>query len=210
MVEVVGFTTQEEQVIKGMMARFDADQHRLCELRHITKAEIPGYNGKVVPARVGDNGIEMSMLLASCSPFTVAHELAHVSDINHRRQETMDNLSLQMPTSWHLAHRMSSEYYANRVACEYASEAHIFEAFQSDHNGLKVAEFENDWSSTLIYYALLLGIMHGMNRMDVDPLKLLRSHRDLPDAVLRGIESFRAQAEDFFTGHAHSRGLAHA
>lgn len=207
MVDVVGFTDQEREVITGMMARFHATSHRLGELKRIAKADMPGYNGKVVPRRVGSMGLEMDMFLSSCSPFTVAHELAHVSDITCRRRETMDNLSLEMPTSWHLAHRMSSEYFANRIACDYAEEGHIFEAFQSDHTGFKVAAVESDWASFLIYYSLMLGIFHGMSRMDKDPLDLLRGQA-LPEAVTRGIENFRTQAHDFFAGHAHSSALA--
>ena len=203
MVKVVGFTIHEEQVIKGMMSRFGADNYSLAGLRHIAKTEMPGYNGKVIPARVGlDDRIEMTMYLSSCSPFTVAHELAHVADISVRRKETLDNLSHAMPTHWHLAHRMSSEYYANRVACDYSEEPHIFEAFQNDVNGLKVAAFQNDWASFLIYYSLLLGIMHGMKRHDVEPLKLLKDAHVLPDSVIRGIEGFKAQAAEFFDNHA--------
>lgn len=203
MVKVLGFTNQEEAVIKGLMARFGENNYRLCGLRHIAKTEMPGYNGKVVPAKVGlDDRIEMSMYLSSCSPFTIAHELAHVADITVRRQETLDNLSHDMPVHWHLAHRMSSEYYANRLACHYSEEPHIFEAFQNDINGLKVAAFQNDWASFLIHYALLLGIMHGMQRHDVEPLKLLRELPALPDTVIRGIDGFRQQAAEFFDNHA--------
>lgn len=201
MVKVEGFTTGEEHVIKGMMARFHDANHSLCELRAVLKADIPGYNGKVEPRRIGADALEMDMLLASCSPFTVAHELAHVSDISVRRQETFDNLSLAMPTGWHLAHRMTSEYYANRVACLHADEAQIFEAFQSDCNGMKAAALEKDWASFLIYYSLLLGIMHGMDRMDVEPLKLLRATLVLPETVINGIEGFRTQSVEFFDGY---------
>lgn len=201
MVKVQGFTNQEEQVIRGLMARFGDANHSLCELRTVVKADIPGYNGKVMPRRVGVDGLEMDILLASCSPFTVAHELAHVSDITVRRQETFDNLSLEMSTGWHLAHRMSSEYYANRIACVHAEESHIFEAFQSDSTGLKAAALEKDWASFLIYYSLLLGIMHGMDRMDVEPLKLLRATLVLPEAVMTGIDGFRDQSVEFFDNY---------
>lgn len=204
MVDVVGFTNQEEAVIKGMMARFGADNHRLGELLAVAKADMPGYNGKVVPRIVGEHHIEMTMLLSSCAPFTVAHELAHVSDIACRRQETKDNLSLAMPAGWHLAHRMSAEYYANRVACGYSSEAQIFEAFQNDHNGFAAAAHHRDWSSMLIHYALMLGIFHGLERMDMDPVRLLRTTH-LPDGVMRGLGHFRDQACAFFDGHAASR-----
>lgn len=207
MVKVVGFTSHEEQVIEGMISRFGAANYRLDGLRHIAKSEMPGYNGKVIPARVGlGDRIEMTVYLSSCSPFTVAHELAHVADIGVRRKETLANLSHAMPTHWHLAHRMTSEYYANRVACHYADEPHIFEAFQSDMNGFKVAAFKNDWASFMIYYSLLLGIMHGMKRHDVEPLKLLRDVH-LPESVIRGIEGFKHQAAEFFDSHATNSGL---
>lgn len=203
MVKVVGFNRQEQDVIHAMMERFDANNHRLSELTHIAKADMPGYNGKVIPKFVGTSErFDMTMYLASCGPFTLAHELAHVTDITVRRQETLANITYAMPAHWHLAHRMTSEYYANRVACAYSGEPHIFEAFQSDSNGMKKAVLEKDWASFLIYYSLLLGIMHGMDRMEIDPIKLLNAAHVLPDSVLAGIDNFKRQAIDFFDSHA--------
>lgn len=211
MVQLVGFETHEETLVTGMIAQFAFDNYTMTELTRIEKCDLPGYNGKVVPSRVGASSrLDMTMLLSSLNPFTVAHELAHVSDISTRRQETLDNLSLEMPANWHLAHRMSSEYYANRVACDYVLEHDIFQAFQNDVAGLKVSVRDGDWASTLIHYALLLGIMHGMKRMDVDPLKLLGAVTGLPDIVLAGIESFRHQSVEFFDGYQGAAPLAQA
>lgn len=202
MVKLLGFENHEEVTVTQMIAQFTSDNYALAELRRVEKLDLPGYNGKVVPTRIGmSDRFEMTMILSCLSPFTIAHELAHVSDISTRRQETMDNLSLEMPMGWHLAHRMSSEYYANRIACDYAEEHHIFEAFQNDMTGLKVSVLDGEWASTLIHYALLLGIMHGMKRMDCDPLKLLDATIGLPDIVMSGIESFRHQSEVFFDGY---------
>jgi hypothetical protein len=202
MVQMVGFDTHEEALVKGIMTQLETDNYTLGELRRIEKCDLPGYHGKVLPTRIGmSDDIEMTMVLSCLSPFTVAHELAHVSDISTRRQESLDNLSLGMSTSWHLAHRMSSEYYANRVACDYSAEPHIFSAFQNDVAGLKLSVRDGDWASTLIHYALLLGIMHGMKRMDVDPIVFLGAVAGLPEAVIKGIEGFRHQAQAFFDGY---------
>jgi hypothetical protein len=202
MVQLLGFESHEETLVKGMIAQFASDNYTLTELHRVEKIDLPGYNGKVVPTRIGlSDDIEMTMMLSCLSPFTVAHELAHVSDISTRRRETLDNLSLEMPTSWHLAHRMSSEYYANRIACDYAEEHHIFAAFQNDMAGLRMSVQDGEWASTLIHYALLLGIMHGMKRMDCDPLKLLSAAIELPEIVMTGIEGFRHQAEMFFDSY---------
>ncbi len=209
MVHMVGFETHEEALVKGIMAQFRSDNYALGELRRIEKRDLPGYNGKVLPARIGvSDDIEMTMVLSCLSPFTVAHELAHVSDISTRRQESLDNLSLEMSTNWHLAHRMSSEYYANRIACDYSEEPHIFAAFQNDVAGLKMSVRDGDWASTLIHYALLLGIMHGMKRMDVDPIQFLGAVTGLPEAVIKGIEGFRHQAQVFFDGYGGSMAQA--
>ncbi|MBC7954150.1 MAG: hypothetical protein H7Z12_20320 [Rhodospirillaceae bacterium] len=202
MVQLLGFESHEETLVTDMIAQFALDNYVMTELRRVEKLDLPGYNGKVVPTRIGmSKDIEMTMMLSCLSPFTVAHELAHVSDISTRRQETLDNLSLDMPTSWHLAHRMSSEYYANRIACDYSEEHHIFQAFQNDMAGLRMSVQDGEWASTLIHYALLLGIMHGMKRMDCDPIKLLGAAMNLPDAVMAGIEGFRHQSEMFFDGY---------
>lgn len=211
MVNLIGFEAHEETLVHGMIAQFTADNYAMTELRRVEKSDLPGYNGKVVPtaiARTGD--LHMTMLLSCLSPFTIAHELAHVSDISTRRRETLDNLSLQMPASWHLAHRMSSEYYANRIACDYAAETEIFQAFQNDSAGFRISIGENDWASTLIHYALLLGIMHGMDRLDCDPIKLLGSVTGLPDMVQAGIDGFRHQSVVFFDNYRSMEAQAQA
>lgn len=210
MVQLLGFESHEEPLVTDMIAQFASDKYAMAELRRVEKVELPGYNGKVVPARIGTSQrMEMTMMLSCLSPFTIAHELAHVSDISTRRQDSLDNLSLEMPTGWHLAHRMSSEYYANRIACDYAEEPHIFQAFQNDMAGLKISVKDGEWASTLIHYALLLGIMHGMKRMDCDPIKLLGATiGGLPDVVMAGIESFRHQSEVFFDGYQTPLALA--
>lgn len=201
MVEYVGLTGQEERQIKGMVERLGGDQYRLCGLKRIEKVEMPGYHGKVVPARVGECGLHMTMYLSSLGPFTIAHELAHVSDMAVRRSETIDNIGMAMPTHWHLAHRMSAEYYANRVACDYADEREIFAAFQSDSIGLRVAAREQDWGSFLIYYSLLLGIFHGMGKMEHEPLKALSPFGSMPQAVVDGMAEFKRHATDFFENY---------
>lgn len=199
MVELVNFTTQEQNLVAGLMAQFRQDDFRMCELSRVEKTDLPGYNGKVEPVRQGER-LDMTMYLACTNPFTIAHELAHVSDISVRRQETFDNLSLEKPASWHLAHRMSSEYYANRIACEYSHEADIFAAFINDSNGFRVGAHQGDWASAMIHYALLLGIFHGMRRHDCEPLKLLPK-MEIPEMVLRGLDGFKAQAEAFFADY---------
>lgn len=199
MVQLVNFTTPEQDLVTGLMAQFRQDSFRMCELSRVEKAELPGYNGKVEPVRIGDC-LDMTMYLACTNPFTVAHELAHVSDISVRRQETFDNLGLEMPASWHLAHRMSSEYYANRVACEYAHEADIFSAFLNDSAGFRIGAHQGDWTSGMIHYALLLGIFHGMGRTDCDPLALLPK-MEMPDIVRTGLAGFKTQAELFFDSY---------
>jgi hypothetical protein len=202
MVQMLGFAPQEETLVTDMMARFEAGEYMIGELARVEKRDLPGYNGKVVPARVGaSDRMEMTMLLSCLGPFTIAHELAHVSDISTRRREALDNLSMAMPSGWHLAHRMSAEYYANRVACDHAAEPEIFAAFQSDSAGFKVAAHQGDWAATLIHYALLLGIVHGMKRLDCDPLKLLGAAVPLPQAVRDGIDGFRRESVPFFDGY---------
>lgn len=210
MVHLVGFDAAEETLVTGMLAQFAADDYRMGELRRAEKRDLPGYNGKVVPvACERSDRFHMTMLLSSLNPFTVAHELAHVSDISTRRRESRDHLSLEMPNGWHLAHRMSSEYYANRVACGYADEHDVFLAFQNDHAGLRHGVAHGDWAGTLIHYALLLGIMHGMGRTDCDPRSLL-GKVDLPGMVRDGMDGFRAQASAFFAGYGGDETLAAA
>ncbi len=200
MVQFIGFSLAEEKEIKHLVARFATIGFNLDNLTTVERSQDMSYNGRVLPTQ--DSGaLSMTVQLTSLSPFTVAHELAHVSDISTRRQESLDHLSLAMPSHWHLSYRMFSEYYANRVACEHAEENHVFEAFLCDVTGLRVAVRQEDWASVLINYALLLGIMDGMGRPDCEPLKLLPAETILPETVLAGIKKFRAEAEEFFQGY---------
>lgn len=201
MVQLVGMDAHEEILVTGLIAQFSSDEFLMGELKRVEKRPLPGYNGKVEPIACPRTGrFDMTMLLASTNPFTLAHELAHVSDISTRRHESRQHLSLTMPNGWHLAHRMSSEYYANRIACRYADEADIFLAFQSDHAGLRQSVVQGDWAGTLINYALLLGIVHGMDQMECDPLRLV-GEVELPKVVRDGIHSFRHQSVAFFDGY---------
>jgi hypothetical protein len=210
MVQLLGFDSHEEILVHGLIAQFSADDYRMAELRLVEKCDLPGYNGLVVPVHCDlSNRFHMTLQLAAVNPFTLAHELAHVSDISTRRQETRDHLRLEMPTGWHLAHRMSSEYYANRVACAYADEADIFQAFQNDCAGLRTGAHGGDWAAVLIHYALLLGIMHGMDRAEIDPAHLLGTAH-LPEPVRAGMHSFRHQASAFFDGYGDGTEMAQA
>ena len=194
MLGMIGFSDGERDVIQGLMGRFRKDGHRLCDLVRVERANMPGYNGRVVPQPKACGGFDITMYLACCSPFTVAHELAHIVDINARRQETQDHLSLCMPNAWHLAHRMSSEYTANRLACSYVNEEATFGAFQSDHVGMLKALRRQDWSDMVIYYALIQGLFDGLGRYDCDPLRLLPPDTKLPEIVSDGIADFRGRA----------------
>ncbi|MDA8231360.1 MAG: hypothetical protein M0006_08475 [Magnetospirillum sp.] len=197
--KMIGFDFGEQDVIRGMIDRFSADGHQLDELTCIRKAEMPGYNGKVVPRPAPDgDGFAVTMYLSCCAPFTVAHELAHIADIRARRQETRDHLSWRMPNHWHLAHRMSSEYTANRLACAYVDEAGVFAAFRSDHVGLLTAIRNRDWASLLVYYALILGLFHGLGRYDSDPARLIPPGEELADGVLAGMRRFGTEASSLF------------
>ena len=211
MVQLVGFDTHEETLVTGLVAQFAADDFRMAELKIAEKREMAGYHGKVVPVAChASDRFHMTMLLSSLNPFTVAHELAHVSDISTRRRESREHLSLEMSNGWHLAHRMSSEYYANRIACRYVDEHDIFLAFQGDCQGLRHSVAGNDWAGVLIHYALLLGIMHGMDRLDCNPIKLLGDAVRLPRVVQDGIDSFRAQAAAFFDEYGSEQPVAAA
>lgn len=209
MVRFIGFTGQERRLIGASIKRLGDDDYRLCELRRIEKADLPGYAGKVVPrhAECGERW-DMTMYLASCDPFTVAHELAHVSDIAVRRGESRDHLALRMPTHWHVAHTMSAEYYANRVACGYAGDDAIASAFRSDAAGLAKAARDQDWASCLTYYSLMLGILHAKDRPDGEPLHALAGLDALPEAVTRGMAAFRRQSMDFFASYRQATPLA--
>jgi hypothetical protein len=196
-VAMVGFSATERRTIESLMDRFNGDGHALGELVRVERADMPGYNGRVVPRPRGE-GFEVTMYLAHCAPFTIAHELAHIADIRARRRETRQHLSLKMPETWHLAHRMSCEYVANRLASLYVEESEVFAAFQSDHIGLAAAARDRDWTSLLIYYALILGLFHGLDRHDCDPARLLSPSVDLPRAVVDGMAGFRADARAGF------------
>lgn len=200
MVKVVGFSVQEENSIREMTHRFRSDGFKLDELVKIKRADLPGYEGKVIPRRIGSKDkLRMDMFLATTNPFTVAHELAHVSDISVRRSDSMDNLTCSMPGSWHLAYKMFSEYYANRVACEYASEANIVAAFRSDLRGWLIAIANKDWANYLYYYSLVLGILHGTGRHDAEPLRIFAPKSSfVPARIVKGMVSFRTQAPGFY------------
>lgn len=203
MVKVIGFDAAQESSIRDMVDRFRGDGFQLEELVKIKKADLPGYEGKVVPKRIGGRDkLRMSMYLANTGPFTVAHELAHVSDISVRRSDSMDNLSCSKPGSWHLAYKMFSEYYANRVACDYASEADIVTAFRSDLRGWLIAIARKDWASFLYYHALILGVLHGTGRHDSEPLRLFAPKSSfVPARIIRGMVSFRSQAPGFYESY---------
>lgn len=194
MVKIEGFTADEHGMVRDMLARFSADDHQLDELAVVEKRDMTGYHGLVVPRPSAGEGFSILLLVATCSPFTVAHELAHVADIRIRRAETRTHLSGCMPNPWHLAHRMSSEYFANRTACRYVDEDDVLQAFKEDHRGFLAAAQEGDWATFLINYALLLGLFHGLGRPDCDPLNLLKSTDSLPEIVVRGAESFREES----------------
>lgn len=201
MVPMFGFDQSEERSIHGLLERFRGDGFHLGGLDHIEKKPMPGYDGKVVPRRDGADRLRTRMYLSRCAPFTVAHELAHVSDIAVRRRDSLDNLSCAMPAHWHLAYKMSSEYYANRVACRFSDGDGCLAAFKSDAAGLLAAVRRQDWGNALVYYALLLGLVHGAGRNDLDPLKMIPRRDPLPVRVLKGIADFRRRAEGFFDGH---------
>jgi hypothetical protein len=196
----VGFCGQEEDAIRGIVHRFRSDGFQIDELVKIKKIDLPGYEGKVVPRRIGGkNRLKMDMLLATTNPFTVAHELAHVSDISVRRRDSMDNLSASQPAPWHLAYKMFAEYYANRVACDYASEADIVAAFRSDLRGWLIAIARKDWASYFYYYSLILGILHGTGRPNSEPLRLFAPKSSfVPARIVKGMVSFRRQAPEFY------------
>jgi hypothetical protein len=198
-IEFVGFNRDEVTLIRDFVGRFRADEHSMAELARVERFSLPGYLGRVVP-QPSPCGLKLptTVFLAACRPFTIAHELAHVSDIAVRRQETLDHMAERMPAPWHLSHRMSSEYYANRIASGYVGEDEVFKAFTGDLNGMRLAAVENDWASFLIYYALLLGIFHGLGRFDCDPVRPLDPAPYIPEAVREGMNAFRDNAVDFF------------
>lgn len=203
MVEVCGFAPPEESLIRDYLRRFSDDGFLLCDLDRVAKADLPGYNGLVTPRAIpGRPRLVTTLELALPVAFTVAHELAHVSDIAVRQADTVEHIAGRHGNNWHMAHRMTSEYYANRIASRYCSDEEIFPAFQNDRIGMVVAARNGDWANFLINYALLLGIFHGLGREDVEPLELLPSADDLPDIVAQGMSAFRRSAAPFFAEYA--------
>lgn len=202
MVKFVGFTDHEESLIRGLVERFGNKNYQLHELKHVKKSDMPGYNGFVIPklAECGKK-LEMTMHLSSCSPFTIAHELAHVSDITVRRKDSIDNLSCEMPSNWHLAYKMLSEYYANRVACDHSGKEEIFSTFRSDAAMLLSAAKKKEWGQFLINYSLLLGILHGIGRPDCEPMSMLPIKNAIPLKVIKAMTGFKQEALDFFDGY---------
>ncbi|MBC7953768.1 MAG: hypothetical protein H7Z12_18370 [Rhodospirillaceae bacterium] len=211
MVEVNGFDLDEEALVRSLYRRFLAEGYEMHELDRIEKREMAGYNGLVEPHLPhGASRLRSTLYLALPVPFTIVHELAHVADIAVRQQETKDHISASMPDTWHLAHRLSSEYYANRIATGFCSDEEIFPAFQNDRIGMIAAAIKDEWANFLINYSMLLGIFHGLGRLDIEPLELLPdAHTDrLPDPVIRGMSAFRNQADDFFRSYGKEPVLA--
>lgn len=208
-IEVTGFPPEEEALVRRLHARLTADGFALGELERIEKRAMPGYNGLVEPELPeGETRLRTTLYLSLAAPFTIAHELAHASDIAVRHDETLDHMGAAMPLPWHLGHRMTSEYYANRVASRYCSDDEIFPAFQNDRIGMVAAARDGDWAGVLINYALLLGIFHGLGRLDVEPLELMPDPEILPDSALSGTAGFRREADAFFSHYvlpAHPR-----
>ena len=201
MVAVTGLTAADEATLRRLMARMAADGLPLDGLIQVQWRRMEGYNGLVEPARAdGGDRWRCVLYLSTGAPFTIAHELAHVADIALRPEETARHLSAAMPHAWHLAHRMGSEYFANRIATRYCTDDEIFPAFQNDRVGMVKGARDGQWADVLINYAMLLGIIHGLDRLDVEPLELLpESYLDsLPQAVLDGMAGFRAEADRFF------------
>jgi hypothetical protein len=201
MVQLIGFDEQQDSLITSLIGRFDSGGFKTDELVRIEKTDEAGYDGKVIPTALDDGGLEMTMSLTNCNPFTIAHELAHVSDIAVRRHDSLTNLRCDQPSAWHLAYKMSSEYYANRTACDYAGQDDIFRAFRSDAAGMLVSAAAKDWGSFLVYYALALGILHGVGRMDVEPIRMLTPKAPLPVRVVKGLTGFKRQSVVFFDGY---------
>lgn len=199
MPDFIGFTVSETEMIIDFMDRFATDGHSLVDLELVEKTQMPGYCGLVVPKPTPcGRDLSVTLLLTSCDRFTIAHELAHVADIAVRRQETLDHIAWRMPDQWQLAHRMSSEYYANRTACRYVDEAAVFPVFQTDRAALVGAADRGDWITFLISYALLLGLFHGLDRTDCEPLRLVAGEHQLPAAVRSGIDGFRVAADGLY------------
>lgn len=202
MVAVIGFAPDEEAQVLRLHRRMAGDGLPLDGLARIEKRDMDGYNGLVEPIR-RDGRLDCVLYLALPAPFTIAHELAHVADIAARPEETAEHLDANSSTAWHLAHRLSSEYFANRIATRFCTDPEIFPAFQNDRIGLIKAARDGHWADVLINYAMLLGIFHGLDRLDIEPLELLPDpYLDtLPESVLDGMAGFRREADPFFQGH---------
>ncbi|HTH17738.1 MAG TPA: hypothetical protein VL974_13860 [Magnetospirillum sp.] len=204
MVAVIGFGPEDEAAVRRLHRRMAAEGFPLEGLSRVEKRDMDGYNGLVVPSRTeGGAPLSCVLYLSLAAPFTIAHELAHVADIAARHDETLTHLAAGSSKAWHLAHRLSSEYFANRIATLFCSDPEIFPAFQNDRMGLIKAARDGQWADVLINYAMLLGIFHGLKRLDIEPLELLPdSYLDsLPDSVLTGMAGFRREADSFFQGH---------
>lgn len=213
MVAVIGLTEADEAVLRSLMRRMVADGLPLDGLARVEWRAMDEYNGLVEPARLDERDrLHCVLYLATNAPFTIAHELAHVVDIALRHDETLDHLGGAMPHAWHLAHRMSSEYFANRIATAYCVDPEIFPAFQNDRLGLIKGAREAQWADLLINYAMLLGIFHGLERQDVEPLELLPDTylETLPEAVLDGMAGFRREADALFRDCQQRRNVSHS
>lgn len=201
MVAVIGLTAEDEATLRRLMGCMRADGLALDGLVRVEWRQMKGYNGLVEPARLDESDcLHCVLYLATGAPFTIAHELAHVADIAVRHDETVDHLGGGMSHAWHMAHRMSSEYFANRTATRYCADADIFPAFQNDRVGLVKGVRNGQWAEVLINYAMLLGIFHGLGRLDVEPLELVPDADldRLPPAVVDGMAGFRNEADAFF------------
>jgi hypothetical protein len=201
MVAVIGFEPEDKAAVGRLYGRMAADGLPLAELSRIEYRPMDGYNGLVEPVLPhGGDRLHCVLYLAQPLPFTIAHELAHVADIATRHDETLEHLAAGQSNAWHLAHRMTSEYFANRVATRYCTDPEIFPAFQNDRLGLIGAARDGDWVGVLINYAMLLGIFHGLGRLDIEPLELLPdAYLDaLPPSVIDGMAVFRGDADPFF------------
>lgn len=203
-IEVNGFLPEEEALVRHLHGRMRDEGFALGELQRIEKRDMPGYNGLVEPVLPdGETRLRTTLYLALAAPFTIAHELAHVSDIAIRHDETLDHLAAAMPTHWHMGHRMTSEYYANRVASLFCGDDEIFPAFQNDRLGMILAARAGQWADMLINYAMLLGIFHGLDRQDVEPLELLPDSDTarMPETAARGMAAFRREADPFYRSY---------
>ena len=63
------------------------------------------------------------------------------------------------------------------------------------------AAMRKDWGNFLIYYSLMLGILHGIDRMDCEPLRMFVPKSAIPVRVVKGMAGFKKQSVDFFDGY---------